>query len=269
MSDENLFAEELQTAELAAREAGHAIMSFFGKKYRIEEKKKGDPVTEADLAANTRIREILLGRFPRDGWLSEEDKDNSDRLKVSRVWVVDPIDGTKEFIEGVPQFSVSIGLVLDGKAVLGVVYNPVQDQLFGAARGEGARLNGVPIHVTQREQMEGALLLVSRSEPRRRFQIFSDLCRVQPVGSIAYRLALVAGGEGDGTLTFRSVHEWDICAGSYLVEEAGGAVLNGDGSSLAFNQREALHRGVVASNQNLARPLQGMLARALSERGKT
>jgi myo-inositol-1(or 4)-monophosphatase len=268
MSVENHFGEELETAELAAREAGQAIMSFYGKKYRIDEKKKGDPVTEADLEANSRIRKILLSRFPRDGWLSEEDKDGAERLNASRVWVVDPIDGTKEFIEETPQFSVSIGLVAEGKAVLGVVYNPAQGQLFRAARGAGATLNGLPIHVSQRERMEGALLLVSRSEPRLRFQPFADLCRVQPVGSIAYRLALVAGGEGDGTLTFRSVHEWDICAGAHIVEEAGGTVLDGAGRALAFNQREALFRGVVASNGSLARSLQEILAKALSEGSK-
>lgn len=268
MSVESHFAEELAVAERAAREAGRVIMSFYGKKYRVEEKKKGDPVTEADLEANSKIREILLGRFPRDGWLSEEDKDNSERLKAARVWVVDPIDGTKEFIARTPQFAVSIGLVSEGRAVLGVVYNPAQGQFFGSARGEGARLNGAPIHVSPRERVEGSLLLVSRSEPRRRFQRFSDLCRVQPVGSIAYRLALIAGGEGDGTLTFRSVHEWDICAGAHIVEEAGGMVLDGAGRALIFNQREGLYHGVVASNAALARSLQAVLAEALAERGK-
>ncbi|MEK7334328.1 MAG: 3'(2'),5'-bisphosphate nucleotidase CysQ, partial [Candidatus Binatota bacterium] len=208
LNAENHFSEELETAVQAAKEAGAIIMALFGKDYRIEEKSKGNPVTTADIEANRKIQEILLGRYPEDGWLSEEDKDDLRRLGSSRVWVVDPIDGTKEFIAGVPQFAVSVGLVMDGRPVLGVVYNPAEEKLYRAVKGDGAALNDQPIHVSQREEMEGAFLLVSRSEPRRKFQPFADLCRLEPIGSIAYRLALVAQGEGDGTLTFRSLHEW-------------------------------------------------------------
>lgn len=260
------FSEELKLAEGAVREAGDIIMAFFGRDYRIEEKSKGNPVTTADLEANRKIREVIQGRFPSDGWLSEEDKDTMDRLNASRVWVVDPIDGTKEFIEGVPQFAVSVGLVVHGQPVLGIVYNPAQDKFFRAARGRGALLNGQPIHVSTREQIEGAFLLVSRSEPKRKFQSFEELCRLEPVGSIAYRLARVAEGHGDATLTFRSLQEWDVCAGALIVEEAGGIVMDGGGNELVFNQRDPLRRGVVASNEILAKNLQVMLSKILSEK---
>ena len=223
-------------------------------------------MTTADLEANRTIREIIRGRYPGDGWLSEEDADNLDRLNASRVWVVDPIDGTKEFIEGVPQFAVSIGLVVDGQPMLGVVYNPATDRLFQAAKGHGAVLNGQPIHISTREQIEGAFLLVSRSEPKRKFESFAGLCKLEPTGSIAYRLAQVAGGEGDATLTFRSLREWDVCAGVLIVEEAGGMVLDGEGNRLVFNRPEARYRGVVASNRTLAKSLQRMLAQILSEK---
>ena len=266
MSGQDHFSQELKTAEKAARQAGWIIMALFRKEYRIQEKAKGDPVTMADLEANRKIREIILGRFPEDGWLSEEDKDNSNRLKTSRVWVVDPIDGTKEFIQGVPQFAVSIGLVVGGRPVLGVVYNPAEEKFFFAIKGEGARLNGQPLKVSSREEVKGALLLVSRSEPRRKFQSFADLCRLEPVGSIAYRMAMVAGGGGDGTLTFRSVHEWDVCAGELIVKEAGGMVWDGGGKELVFNRRDALCRGIVASNKILGPVLHGMLAKALAEK---
>ena len=266
MSTNSDFSEELGIAETAAREAGEIVMGLFGKDYRIEEKSKGNPVTTADLEANRTIREIIRGRYPGDGWLSEEDPDNLDRLNASRVWVVDPIDGTKEFIEGVPQFAVSIGLVVDGQPMLGVVYNPATDRLFQAAKGHGAVLNGQPIHISTREQIEGAFLLVSRSEPKRKFESFAGLCKLEPTGSIAYRLAQVAGGEGDATLTFRSLREWDVCAGVLIVEEAGGMVLDGEGNRLVFNRPEARYRGVVASNRTLAKSLQRMLARILSEK---
>jgi len=259
------YQDELATAECAAREAGSIIMGLFKGQYDVHEKSKNNPVTSADLAANRKICEIIRGRFPRDGWLSEEDKDSSERLRASRVWVIDPIDGTKEFIEGVPQFAVSIGFVVDGRPQVAVVFNPAQDQFYQAAAGQGATLNGRPIHVTARDQVDGALLLVSRSEPRKKFQVFVDRCAIEPVGSIAYRLAQVAGGTGDGTLTFRSIREWDVCAGVLMVEAAGGSVVDGNGKVLVFNQPEARHRGVVAANPILAKGLQGLWAKAMAE----
>jgi myo-inositol-1(or 4)-monophosphatase len=260
------YRNEFAIAQRAAREAGSIIMGLFKGKFDVHEKSKNDPVTTADLFANARIREIIRGTFPNDGWLSEEDKDNPRRLESPRVWVVDPIDGTKEFIEGVPQFAVSIGFVVDGRPKVAVVYNPAEERLYSAAEGQGAFLNGHTAQVTARRELKGARLLVSRSEPRRRFQPFIDMCELQPVGSIAYRLAKVAGGDGDGTLTFRSIHEWDICAGVLMVEEAGGRVVDGEGKQLMFNRHEIRHRGVVAANETLSYGLQRLWAAAMAER---
>jgi myo-inositol-1(or 4)-monophosphatase len=240
------------------------IMRLFKGKFDVREKSKNNPVTTADIEANRKIREIILGRFPKDGWLSEEDQDTSRRLGCSRIWIVDPIDGTKEFIEGVPQFAVSIGFVVDGRPTVAAVYNPAQDLLYKAAAGQGAYLNDEPIHVSPRTTLDGALLLVSRSEPQRKFQVFVDRCGIEKMGSIAFRLAKVAGGEGDGTLTFRSIHEWDICAGVLMVQEAGGKVMEGAGNDLLFNRPEAKHRGVVAANAALAAGLQQLWAEAMA-----
>jgi len=253
-------SEELEIACSAAREAGNAIMALYGTEYHVEEKARGQPVTAADLEANLRIQNAVLGRYPDDGWLSEENRDNGGRLSCSRVWVIDPIDGTKEFIECVPQFAVSIGLVIDGRPALGVVFNPAKDLLFAAVGGGGATLNGAPIRVSKRTDPMGARLLVSRSEPRRKFRDFENTYRLEPVGSIAYRLALVAGGEGDGTITFRSIHEWDVCAGVLIVKEAGGVVMDGDGQGLDFNQENPIFRGLVASNGSLGPEIQRRLA---------
>jgi len=258
------YAAELNTAERAAREAGRIISALFKGKFDVHEKSKNNPVTTADLEANRKIREIIQGKFPEDGWLSEEDSDDSRRLTSSRVWIVDPIDGTKEFIEGVPQFAVSIGFVVQGRPKVAVIYNPIEDRLYQAVAGEGTELNGERVRVTPRREIHGALLLVSRSEPLRKFQIFVDLCEIQSVGSIAYRLAKVAGGEGDGTLTFRSVHEWDICAGALMVQEAGGKVVDGNGRALLFNRRETKHQGIVASNEKLTDEIQGLVAKVLA-----
>jgi len=266
MSENRLYSDEMATAERAAREAGAIVIGMFKGKFDVQEKSKNNPVTSADLAANQKIHEIIRERFPADGWLSEEDQDSSHRLGVSRVWVIDPIDGTKEFIEGVPQFAVSVGFVVDGRPKVSVVFNPAENRFYKAEVGQGAYLNEQIIRVRTQQEIDGALLLVSRSEPRGKFQVFVDRCEVQPVGSIAFRLAKVAGGEGDGTLTFRSIHEWDICAGVLLVEEAGGMVVDGGGKPLTFNRREPRFRGVVAANARLAHGLQGLLAKSLEEK---
>jgi len=260
------YDEELMIAERAAREAGWAIRKLFKGKYDVHEKSKNNPVTTADIEANHKIRGIIHGRFPDDGWLSEEDIDDARRLKASRVWIIDPIDGPKEFIEGVPEFAVSIGFVVEGRPKVAVVYNPVEDRLYRAAAGRGADLNGERIRVTPRQELPGATLLVSRSEPQRKFQVFANLCEVKPVGSIAFRLAKVAGGDGDGTLTFRSIHEWDVCAGVFMVEEAGGKVLDSHGKQLKFNQQDPRHHGIVAANKTLADGIQGLVAQVLTQK---
>jgi myo-inositol-1(or 4)-monophosphatase len=265
-SPDSQYDQELMLAEHAAREAGQTITGLFKGKFDVHEKSKNNPVTTADIEANRRIREIIRGQFPDDGWLSEEDVDDARRLQSSRVWIIDPIDGTREFIEGVPEFAVSIGFVVDGRPKVAVVYNPVEDRLYRAAAGHGAELNGERIKVTSRQEIQGASLLVSRSEPQRKFQVFANLCEVKPVGSIAFRLAKVAGGDGDGTLTFRSIHEWDVCAGVFMVEEAGGKVLDSNGKRLSFNQQDPRHHGIVAANPKLAEGIHGLVARVLAQK---
>lgn len=260
------YERELIAAEQAAREAGSAVMGLFRGKFDVREKSKNNPVTTADLEANRIIREKIQKLFPQDGWLSEEDQDTSRRLSLSRVWVVDPIDGTKEFIEGVPQFAVSIAFVVEGRPAVAIVYNPAEDLFYKAAAGQGAFLNDKNIRVTPRADINGALLLVSRSEPQKRFQAFADRCDITPVGSIAYRLAKVAGGDGDATITFRTIHEWDICAGVLMVEEAGGKVIDGNGDLMMFNRELAKHRGVVAANNGLADGLQALWRDAMADR---
>jgi len=260
------YEKELAIAEQAARQAGSAVMSLFKGKFDVREKGKNNPVTTADLEANRIIRDKVQESFRDDGWLSEEDQDNSGRLAVPRVWVVDPIDGTKEFIEGVPQFAVSIAFVVEGRPKIAIVFNPAKDRFYKAAAGQGAYLNDEAIHVSARQNIRGAALLVSRSEPQKRFQVFVDRCDIRRVGSIAYRLAKVAGGDGDGTLTFRTIHEWDICAGVLMVEEAGGKVVDGDGKIMNFNRELPKHRGLVAANAGLTDGLQALWADAMNTR---
>ncbi len=230
-------AEDLERIERAMRAAGEALRPFTPGRVEFERKsERGDPVTEADRVVNDLLQEIL----PRagEGWLSEETADDDARLRCSRVWVVDPVDGTREFVEGIPEWCVSIGLVEDGQAVAGGIFNPATDELVIGSRETGVTHNGAPARVMEREALQGAVVLASRSEVRRgewaRFE--SASFEVRPCGSVAYKLGQVAAGRADATWTLVPKHEWDVVAGVALVEAAGGTAIHADGARPVFNR---------------------------------
>jgi len=247
-----MLTADLNLATEAAREAGRLLMSFYQSEYEVSSKGKDNPLTEADLASDQCLKERLRDARPDYGWLSEETADDPSRQSREWVWIVDPLDGTKEFIEGKPQFAVSIGLVHRGRAMLGVIFNPVTDEMF-AAMGEGtAQLNGVPVHASRRSQLEGATLLASRSEVRRgEFGLFEKDFTIRAVGSIAYKLALIAAGRADATFSLGPKHEWDVCAGAALVAAAGGIATARDGRPLLFNQTPTLTNGILAAGAGI------------------
>ena len=158
---------ELNIAKAAAIEAGGLILNYYKADYEIKDKGYHNPVTTADHVADERLKEILMESRPEYGWLSEETMDSPDRLNKERVWIVDPLDGTKEFIEGVPHFVVSIALVENGEPVLGVLYNPVSTEIFTASKGQGAQLNGEPIRCATKDNINEMIILNSRSETRK------------------------------------------------------------------------------------------------------
>lgn len=244
--------QERLSALSAARAAGEVIRSHYHTRYDIDYKGKDSPVTIADREANHKIHEILHGAFPDDGWLSEETVDSPARLSRRRVWVIDPMDGTKEFIQKVPELAVSIALVEDGKPVVGVAYNPIQEQMFWAVRGRGAWVDARRALVTQATQLKDATILASRSETQRgEWRNFTPHFQVRQTGSAAYKMALIATGDADATFTLVPKNEWDICAGVLLIEEAGGSVSHLDGTPIQFNQAKTLLQGLVASNGRL------------------
>jgi myo-inositol-1(or 4)-monophosphatase len=239
-------ADDLRRIEEALREAEQALAPFTPGAISVERKAGGDPVTAAD----RRVDQILRRLLPADGegWLSEETADDLGRLECARVWVVDPLDGTREFVEGIPEWSVSIGLVEAGEPVAGGILNPATGRLVLGAVGLGVTLNGERAEVSARESLEGALVLASRSEVRRgEWQRFENRgFEVRACGSVAYKLAMVAAGLVDATWTLVPKHEWDVVAGVALVRAAGGVA-------------EALRE--PGRRFNLPRPkLQGLLA---------
>jgi len=255
--DEILPGEQIrmvQNAELTfaidtVRKAGDIILSYFHSSFEVEQKGKDNPVTSADLAADSFLREAFAERFPSDGWLSEESVQKPEQLQRPRIWVVDPLDGIKEFIKGLPEYAISVALLDEGKPALAVVYNPPQDELFVAERGSGAYFNGERVWVSKAEDFGNAKILASRSELSDRvFRLPDSYGSVKKTGSIAYKLALIASNEGDITISFRPKNIWDVCAGTLLVEEAGGRVTNFHGAALDFRPPYRLLEGIIAAN---------------------
>jgi len=233
----------------ASREAGTCILNYYKADYEIRDKSYHNPVTTADHAANDKLKEILLGEYPDYGWLSEETVDSPDRLDKEYIWIVDPLDGTKEFIEGVPHFVVSIALVKNEQPIMGVLYNPVTEELFTAERGKGAFLNGDQIYCVSKVSVEEMVILNSRSETRRGlWQPYKDVFKeLRPIGSVAYKLGLTAAGKADIFASLRPKNEWDICAGHCIISEAGGKLINLNGNNVIFNQEKTLiEPGLIA-----------------------
>lgn len=209
------------------------------------------PVTEADLAVNQVLRHALVR--DGEGWLSEENVDDLQRLKRHRVWVVDPLDGTREFVAGVPEWCVSVGLVENGRAIAGGICNPATSEIFLGSLETGFAYNGKRVWASKKKGLAGAVVLASRTEVKRGdWERFRDTpLIIRPVGSVAYKLALVAAGLADATWTLTPKNEWDIAGGVALVEAAGGIVRSLANSSLAFNKRRPLFPGLLAGGPHL------------------
>lgn len=253
--------KELTVLATALQTAGAAVRKVVAEGLQTTYKTGDDPLTQADLAANRTLQEQLLGAFPEDGWLSEETQDQPERLHKQRVWVVDPIDGTRELVEGIPEYALSVALVVEHQPLLGGVYNPARDELFLGAVGQGVTYNGQPVQASH-PLSHPPLVLASRSEVRRgEWQRFQSVIQVQAVGSIAYKLALVAAGRADATFSLGPKHEWDIAGGVALVLAAGGVVTDAQGQALRFNQMPPLLPGIVATTQEAAGVIWQLIAR--------
>src|ERR1700733_7805769 len=232
----------------SALEASRAVFARFTPGAIETEYKVGhDPVTEADRALDVVLRQELLREG--EGWLSEESVDDPVRLQRSRVWVVDPLDGTREFVKGIPEFCVSIGFVENGRPVAGGIYNPATDETFLGSIDSGVTYNGKPAQPSQRKSLDGSLVLASRTEVKRgEWKPFENAAfTVRPMGSVAYKLALVSAGLADITFTLTPKNEWDVVAGAALVQSAGGFVSTLEKTELIANRRDPLLSGLLAS----------------------
>jgi myo-inositol-1(or 4)-monophosphatase len=236
------FESEVAVAREAAAAAGELIAAFARGARESWQKAEDSPVTHADLEANRAIRERLARAFPDDAILSEETQDSAERVRAERVWIIDPLDGTKEFIAGIPEYAVSIALAVRGEPAVGVVLEPSGGECFWGAQGRGAWLGAERLRVAADVPLSASRVLSSRTEMSRG-QVdryagwFGEMV---PVGSAALKLAWVAAGRAHGWLSVAPKSEWDVCAGDLLVREAGGAFEASEGAARRYNQRDVL-----------------------------
>lgn len=256
-------ASDLPLLIEAAHAAGEIAARLSGKPLETRMKPAGaGPVCEADLAVNAMLDDMLRAARPDYGWLSEESADDGARLNHDRVFIVDPIDGTRSFLEGARTWAHSLAVAEGGTVTAAVVYLPMRDKLYAAAAGQGATLNEVPIRTALRRDPEGASLLAARpayDKGNWRGNVPALLRAYRP--SLAYRLSLVAEGRFDAMLTLRPAWEWDIAAGDLILREAGALISDRAARPLGFNNRVPRLDGVLAANPVLHKALAGALSR--------
>jgi myo-inositol-1(or 4)-monophosphatase len=255
----------LKRIQSALESARSVLTRFTAGAIEAEYKAGHDPVTEADKSVDAVLHKELLR--DGEGWLSEESVDDLSRLNKTRVWVVDPLDGTREFVAGIPEFCVSVAFVQNGQAVAGGICNPATNEIFLGSHS-GVTYNGTPARPTQRADVKDARILASRSEVERgEWEQFADApFEIRPMGSVAYKLALVSAGLADATFTLVPKHEWDIAAGVALVQSAGGFVSTLENTSFRFNQKQPLVSGLIAGGCLLKEPLLSFLEPHLNSR---
>lgn len=251
--------EELALLRDAAREAGAIALRYFGKNPEVWMKGGTSPVSEADYAADTYLRETLMAARPDYGWLSEETADGPERLKARRIFVVDPIDGTRGFLEGQKSWCVSVAVVEAGKSIAGVLECPAAHETYWATPGGGAFLNGAPIRVRETPavaELAGPKALQDLVPPawQRRMR------RTAYIPSLAYRLAMIARGSLDATFVKPNAHDWDIAAAELILREAGGQLIDSHGATPAFGREKVSHGALAAGSGEVLAMMAGVIS---------
>ena len=247
--------DAVDTAEAAARlaacvrEAGALARSMFGRPLKNWTKGASSPVCEADIAVNELLHRRLTEANPGIGWLSEESADDPARLKARYVWIVDPIDGTRGYIAGLPDWAVSAALVENGRPIAACLFAPVTDEFFLAAAGTGASLNGRALAAAPGTELANMRIAGPKNFLQRMAAIAPPFTIVPRVHSLALRLARVADGTIDAAIAGGNSHDWDLAAADLLVHEAGGALTPFGGGPLVYNRPEPRHGMLIAAGR--------------------
>ncbi|MDE2376205.1 3'(2'),5'-bisphosphate nucleotidase CysQ [Bradyrhizobium sp.] len=250
VSGNEVLARDAALLEDTVREAGKLALSLFRTELKSWTKGASSPVSEADIAVNDLLESRLRAATPDYGWLSEESADDHARLSRDLVWIVDPIDGTRNYLGGHDDWCVSVALVERAQPVLAAVYAPASDEFFFAMRGQGTTLNGVPARASPGaaldfSRMAGPKPLVERLKPA------PGEIRLHPrIGSLALRLCRVAHGALDAAFAGGNSHDWDLAAADLIVQEADGRMTELSGDPIRYNRREVAHGVLVAAGRD-------------------
>jgi myo-inositol-1(or 4)-monophosphatase len=255
---------DLALAAEIAGNAGRIAMAQFGRSPAKWQKADGSPVCAADMAVNDYLKGVIAAARPDDGWLSEESADSETRLQCRRVWVIDPIDGTRDFLRGRSGWAVSVALVEAGRVVVAVLNAPAQDRLYAAAAGRGATLNGKRLTVSGLASLEGVRLPIDQANMAASYwpSPWPGTAVAKP-NSLALRMAMLAADEADAWMEGRSIAEWDVAAASLILAEAGGVLTDRHGVALAFNQPQPVIHGLAAATPALHADVLARLDHAL------
>lgn len=252
LRDADALEADLALISDVAREAGALSLHWLKKGARSWEKSPNNPVTEADIACNDLIAKRLRPARPDYGWLSEETRDNAQDRSQRRVFVVDPIDGTKAFVNGETGFCVSIAIIEDGEPIAGVVYNPNFDELVGARAGGGTHLNGERVEVAYCNSLACSMIGQPDVFARHNVEHWPDIRLIDAVpNAMAWRMSLVAAGHWDATVALNEKSDWDLAAAVLLVKEAGGVATDRHGRPFVFNGESVIQKGAVAASADL------------------
>ena len=235
--------------ETAVREAGALAARTFQTSVKNWTKHGGSPVSDADIAVDNFLRARLKQLAPDCGWLSEETEDDLARLHAPRIWVVDPIDGTRAYLSGRTDWSISVALVENGRPVIAAIFAPMQDALYLASAGEGTTLNGIAATATPGANLDSIHAAGPKPMLERLANVAPSLVAEPKVFSLALRIARVAAGTLDLAFASSNSHDWDLAAADLLVHEAGGALTTFAGQRLIYNRAEPLHGALVAAGR--------------------
>jgi myo-inositol-1(or 4)-monophosphatase len=237
---------ELATLVESIHIAGAKVRELVQTGFDVQKKSDRSPVTTVDHEVNNILHEMQRREFPLDGWLSEESPDDPARLANQRVWIVDPIDGTKALVNRIPEFCISAALIERGAPIVAAILNPSTEELFTAVRGGGLFLNGTRMTPSSAHDVHPVIMINAWEFRIGRWSKLAETARCRPMHSIANALALVAAGRVQGALTIEPENEWDLAAGVLLIKESGGDVSDAAGKSFTFNQAVPRFRGVIA-----------------------
>ncbi|MBC8037786.1 MAG: 3'(2'),5'-bisphosphate nucleotidase CysQ [Rhizobiales bacterium] len=246
MPDSDCLRQDAELLFDAVREAGALALTMFRQNVRRWSKPDGSPVSDADVKVDALLRDKLHASRPGYGWLSEETPDSDERLACEKVWVADPIDGTRAFVNGGSEWCIAAALVSAGRPTAAAIYRPVYEEFYSAVAGEGARMNGSSIVTTDADTLTNAHVVGTRKSlaPLSEHGIQADVSGTLP---LQLRLALVASGRFDAAVSFGNKHDWDLAAGDLIVQEAQGQASDLSGRSYIYNRPQAWQHGMVAA----------------------